>query len=250
MKKIGIVGGVGWPSTMEYYRLICAGANDHFRRSGATPPLPTPPIAIESLVMSETRKLRAGPGEGDAAWARFDAAFRDALLRLQRSGCDFGIIASNTPHTRLPSICRGLDLPIISILDETARAACRSGATHALILGTSVTMRADDYSAVLLANGLKANGRLPDAVIERLQYLIDTEFYQGGSPAGRAELIEHCRALVTDQERTAVLLACTELPLAFPEHADAAVFEVDGYRFINTTAVHAQAALAHALGLD
>ena len=96
MKKIGIVGGVGWPSTMEYYRLICAGANDHFRRSGATQPLPTPPIAIESLVMSETRKLRAGPGEGDAAWARFDAAFRDALFVFN----DPAVISESLPATR------------------------------------------------------------------------------------------------------------------------------------------------------
>ena len=61
MKKIGIIGGVAWPSTIDYYRLICAGANAHFRALGQPMPLPTPPMMIESVNMAETRKLRGNP---------------------------------------------------------------------------------------------------------------------------------------------------------------------------------------------
>ena len=59
MKKIGIVGGVGWPSTVDYYRLICKAANAHFKAMGTSLPYPTPPMTIESLVMHETRAFRA-----------------------------------------------------------------------------------------------------------------------------------------------------------------------------------------------
>lgn len=248
MKKIGIVGGVAWPSTVEYYRLLCSWTNRHFRKLGSDLPYPTPPMTIESVVMHETRKLRAKPTDGDEAWAAFDAVFRDALLRLQRAGCDFGIIANNTSHTRLHSIRSGLDMPIISILEETAKATRSAGARHALVLGTSVTMRSDDYASVLAANGVHAQDRLPEDVIDFVQSLIDTEFENEGTARGRAELLKLCDAHVGDRSDTAVLLACTELPLAFPEHAEESVFESDGFTFVNTTAVHVKAALAESLG--
>ena len=89
MKKIGIVGGVAWPSTLDYYRLICSGANAHFRAQGLEPPYPAPPIAIESLVMAETRKLRGVPGT-EKGWEAFDAVFREAFKRLQLIGCEIG----------------------------------------------------------------------------------------------------------------------------------------------------------------
>lgn len=246
MKKIGIVGGVGWPSTADYYRLICSGANAHFRARGHTPPLPAPPIAIESLNMAETRKLRGKPdGTG---WAAYDEVFRAAFRRLKAAGCDFGIIASNTPHARLDAIREGLDLPIISIVEETVRETARLGTPRALILGTSVTMRADLYPKRLVEAGIAPNPRLPEAEIDAIQKLIDDEFYEGATPAGTARLIELCRAHATDAAGTAVLLACTELPLAFPAHAADPSFEAEGFRFVNTVAAHARAALAEALG--
>lgn len=248
MKKIGIVGGVAWPSTLEYYRLLCTWTNEHFRKLGSDLPYPTPPMTIESVIMNETRKLRARPTDGDEAWAAFDAAFRNALLRLQQAECDFGIIANNTSHTRLHSIRKGLDLPIISILEATAKATRSAGVGNALVLGTSVTMRSDDYTSALAANDVRANDRLPEDVIDYIQSLIDVEFEQQGTARGREELLKLCEAHVGSRSDTAVLLACTELPLAFPEHAEAGVFESDGFRFVNTTAVHVRAALAEALG--
>lgn len=247
MKKIGIVGGVAWPSTLEYYRLLCTWTNEHFRKLGSDLPYPTPPMTIESVVMNETRKLRARLTDGDEAWAAYDAAFRNALLRLQKAECDFGIIANNTSHTRLHSIRKGLDLPIISILEETAKATRSSGARNALVLGTSVTMRSNDYTSALAANDVRANDRLPEEVIEFIQSLIDVEFEQEGTARGREELLKLCDAYVTDRSDTVVLLACTELPLAFPEHAEEGVFESEGFTFVNTTAVHVRAALAESL---
>jgi len=247
MKKIGIIGGLAWPSTADYYRLICSGANAHFRALGHPMPLPTPPITIESVNMAETRKLRGKPdGTG---WERFDTVFREAFRRLERAGCDFGIIASNTPHARLHAIRQGLDLPILGIIEETARETQRIGVSRALVLGTSVTMRGDLYPQRLRKLGIEPNPRLPEAQIEGMQRLIDKEFYEGATEAGTTRLLDICRAHVPDPAETAILLACTELPLAFPDHCDDASFEADGFRFVNTSVAHAKAALAEALGV-
>jgi aspartate racemase len=250
VQKIGIVGGVAWPSTLEYYRLLCKWANEHFLEHGSELPLPTPPMLIESLVMHETRRLRAKPGSGEAGWAAFDTVIRDALLRLQSAGCDFAIIANNTMHTRLHAVRVGLDIPIVSILEAVAAATRKCGARRALVLGTSVTMRADDFSRALQAANIEPNERLEDKTIEGLQSLIDTEFYgPQATTKGRTELMKLCTTLVDDPRTTVVLLACTELPLAFPEHAESEVFESGGFTFVNTTAVHVRAALNRSLGL-
>lgn len=247
MKKIGIVGGLAWPSTVDYYRMICSGANAHFRAKGHGAPLPTPPIAIEHLNMAETRAARGKPdGTG---WERFDAIVRGALQRLQVAGCDFGLIASNTPHARLASVSEGLDLPMISIIETSADEAAGLGRPKALVLGTAVTMRSDLYAKTLAARGIAANARLPEDRIDAIQRLIDEEFYAGATPAGRAELLAVCSEFAPDPEGTTILLACTELPLAFPDHADDASFEAEGFTFVNTSAAHVKAALREALGL-
>lgn len=66
MKKIGIIGGVGRPSTADCHRLIGSGANAHFRRLGHPPPPPSPPIMIAGLNMAGTGKLRDPPGPRSA----------------------------------------------------------------------------------------------------------------------------------------------------------------------------------------
>ena len=100
------------------------------------------------------------------------------------------------------------------------------------------------------AADIEPNERLEDKTIEGLQSLIDTEFYgPQATTKGRTELMKLCTTLVDDPRTTVVLLACTELPLAFPEHAESEVFESGGFTFVNTTAVHVRAALHRSLGL-
>ncbi|MEM8731092.1 MAG: aspartate/glutamate racemase family protein [Pseudomonadota bacterium] len=244
MQKIGLVGGVGWASTVDYYRALAEGANRHFAALGYNAPLPMPPIAIESVVQAETRALRGRPGD-EASWAGFDAVFRAALLNLERVGCAFAIIASNTPHARLHAIRHGVSLPILSILDETARATAQAGAEHAVVLGTSVTMQDDGYAKALARVGIGANARMPEAEIQTMQTLIDTDFYGGASADAQGKLLRFCHRHAAPG--AAVLLACTELPLAFPETLDDPVFQADGFTFVNPSAAHVAAALARAL---
>lgn len=245
MKKIGILGGVGWASTIDYYRAIAEGSARHFAAQGHSSPLPVPPMTIESVTQAQTRALRGVPGD-EASWAGFDAVFRAALLTLERAGCDFGIIASNTPHARLHAIRQGVSMPILSIFDAAATATAKTGTKTALILGTTVTMQARDYAGALAAHGITANEPLPEDQIARMQAMIDHDFHGGATSTARRTLLACC----ADHARPgdAILLACTELPLAFPDHLDDATFEAEGYLFVNPSAAHVAAALVRALG--
>ncbi|MBO9436098.1 aspartate/glutamate racemase family protein [Ruegeria sp. R13_0] len=244
MKKIGILGGVGWASTVDYYRAISEGAGRYFAERGHESPLPIPPMTIESVTQAKTRALRGMAGD-EASWTAFDAVFREALLTLENAGCDFGIIASNTPHARLHAIRQGVSMPILSIFDATAEVTASTGASRALVLGTTVTMQATNYADRLAQEGVAANDRLPEAEIAEMQAMIDSEFYGGASESAHDRLLTFCNKHA--EPGTAILLACTELPLAFPNHLDDPVFEADGHLFINPSAAHVAAALKQAL---
>ncbi|WP_170608446.1 aspartate/glutamate racemase family protein [Ruegeria arenilitoris] len=244
MKKIGILGGVGWASTVDYYRGIAEGAGRYYTERGYSSPLPVPPMTIESVTQSETRALRGEPGDEDS-WAAFDAVFRNAMFSLERSGCDFAIIASNTPHARLHAIREGVSIDILSIFDATAETTAKTGAANALVLGTTVTMQADNYAQHLSAKGIKANERLHEAEISEMQEMIDEDFYGGASKKARTRLLQFCNRHA--KPGTAILLACTELPLAFPDHLDDPVFKSNGHLFVNPSAAHVSAALKRAL---
>jgi aspartate racemase len=243
MKKIGILGGVGWASTLDYYRGICAGSWQRQIKNGAkthSGPLPCPRITIESVNQAETRSLRGRPGEEDS-WAAFDAVFRNALLVLQTAGCDFAVIASNTPHARLHAIRQGVEMPVLSIFDATAQVVAKTKAASALVIGTRVTMQARNYAEVLAPYGIRANPTLPAAEIAEAQSMIDEDFHGGASATARTRLLRFCQKHASAGE--AVILACTELPLAFPDHIDEPSFEAAGVLFINPSAAHVAAAL-------
>jgi aspartate racemase len=246
MKKIGIIGGLAWPSTLDYYRLLCSKTNEHFRGKGATPPYPTPNIVIESLNINETRKLRGHQGD-EGSWARYDEIFRSTFRRLKKAGAEFGIIASNTPHMRLKSITQGLDFPIVSILKATGAAVRVLGGKRALILGTSVTMKSAVYPEALHEYGIEALPQLPDKEIADIDKLIDVDLYQGEIADARERILKLCETYLNSPSDDVVCLACTELPLAFPEHLDSAQFKVEGISFVNSTVAHVDAVLKKAL---
>ena len=246
LKRIGMVGGLAWPSTIDYYRLLCQRTNDHFRKQGAELPYPTPPMVIESVNIAETRPMRGEEGN-DNSWRAFDNFFRETLSALQRAGADFGFIASNTPHMRFDAITEGVDLPLVSILDTTAAAVAGTGANRALVLGTPVTMRSDAYPRALERNGIRALASVPEETIVELADLIDVDLYQGRIEGASEKIAEISRRHLLDDRVDIVCLACTELPLAFPEHSNDAIFVEDGITYINTTVAHVEAVLELAL---
>jgi aspartate racemase len=108
MKAIGIIGGLGWPSTVDYYRLLCVKASNSERDRGAARPYPTPHLLIEPLNMARAREFRGTEGDRES-WRSYESVFRESFERLRRSGAELGIIASNTATSDLTASEEGFN---------------------------------------------------------------------------------------------------------------------------------------------
>lgn len=247
MKKIGIVGGVAWASTVEYYRAICQMSQQHHEGRGFSGPPPMPEMSIESVNINKSFHLRGVPGD-DASWSGFDAYFHEALKRVEASGAHFAIIASNTPHNRYEAITRGIGIPVLNIFEVVAQVCVQQGVQQILVLATEPTMKSPVFPAVLDKHGIAA--AVPASEAEKSLVIRLIAQLQAGQVDGAAGQIHGLveNAFAADPAvRKVACLACTELPLAFARFVDLPVFEVDGVLYINTTMIHAQAAFDYAL---
>lgn len=244
MKKLGIVGGVGWPSTIEYYRAICRmGAAVGQELPPGSPPR-VPEMSIESLDLSKSYALRGDSTRGDASWAQYDLYFRNALERLEASGSGLAIIASSTPHNRLESITRGIGIPVLSLFDAVADECTRMNVHDLLILGTAPTMELPFFRHTLSAAGINAwapqRREERDDVVSLISQLYANE---GQNAMARIQRIVE-RSWPSGTASPAVCLGCTELPLAFPRFAHCTSFVIDGVTYLNSTMIHARAAFS------
>src|SRR5580700_4462748 len=107
MKKIGIVGGIGWQSTVDYYTDLCHRSERQSLAANPSRAPSTPEMSIESLDIQKAISY-LGSDDDEASWAEFDEYHRVALLRLAASGADFALLASNTPHHRFATIVRDI----------------------------------------------------------------------------------------------------------------------------------------------
>ena len=249
MKKIGIVGGLAWPSTVNYYSEICRRSERwHLARNPHAVPS-TPEMSIESLDVNKAISY-FGTDEDEESWSQFDGYHRAALQRLEASGADFALMASNTPHHRFASIVREIRIPVLSILDAAAKESARIRASEVLILGTALTMRSPKFREGFAKYGVEATGPHDEAARVMTAGLI-TEL-QLGKVEGAAERLGRIARMSFGRHfrtQPVVCLACTELPLAFEERKMLTTFESDGVTYINTTAVHIVAALDFAVNL-
>lgn len=254
MKKIGIVGGLGWRATIEYYAEICSRSEQLRVATGGGDTASLPEISIESLDLARAFSW-LGRDEDEGSWVRFDEYHRAALRRVETAGAEVALIASNTPHHRFREIARGVGIPVVSIVEAAARQAARvstrTGTRHLLLLGTALTMTSPKFRNEFAKQGIEAAGPTGDA--ERVETLAIIDELQRGHVQGMAERVGAlARKAFTGQFRGSPLvsLACTDLPLAFPEMRSRASFEAGGVVYINTTAAHVDALMEIAVAED
>jgi aspartate racemase len=247
MKKIGIVGGVAWRSTVDYYSEICR-RSQRWHRARKLRGLPsTPEMSIESLDLNKAVSYLGIDGDEDS-WVQFDAYHRRALQRLEASGVDFAIIASNTPHHRFASIASGIGIPVINMFEVVAKESARIGSSQVLLLGTPHTMRSVTFREEFAKHGIEAAGPADEAVNAKTAALItDLQLGKLKGAAARLGRIAKTPFQPAFTAQPAVCLACTELPLAFPEQNMLATFEYDGVTYINAMAAHVNAAFDFAV---
>ena len=241
MKKLGIVGGIGWPSTIEYYRNICELSQKYHSDKEFSGSIPMPEISIESLNMNFTINNRGSSEPG--SWKIFDTYFNEALKRLESVGVDLIIIASVTPHARLDEISRGIGVPILSIYEAIGSQCGKQDIEQLLVLGTMPTMTSfafiegvKDFDVRVL---YPPTDELKETVLEIIQQL-----YQNNTQGTSTAINELVRSCISEKElgSTAVCLGCTELPIAFQDFTGELSFTVEGITYLNASVIHANEA--------
>jgi aspartate racemase len=205
-------------------------------------------MSIESLDLSKAIAYLGLDGD-EESWSRFDDYHRAALQRLEASGAEFAVIASNSPHHRFESIVRGIRIPVIDIFDAAATEAARIGTEEVLILGTALTMRSPVFVDRLARHGIAAAGPRDETARAMTAALIH-DLQHGKMEGARDRVSEIAKSSFAGAfvGRPHVCLACTELPLAFPDHKSLPAFEYNGIVYLNSTAIHINTAFDFAVG--
>lgn len=241
IKKIGILGGVAWPSTVDYYSMLCRLSEQWHIARKVIGRRTMPEFSIESLDLARVISC-IGSDSNETSCARFDAYHNAGLRRLEASGANFAIIASNTPHHRFETIARGIRIPVLNIIDAAAAECARIGARQVLLLGTELTMGSSVFRDGFARHGVTAIGPQDQPARSKTAELIAA--LQCGRTNGAVDRIRRIvtRSFAQFGEPPAVCLACTELPQAFQKMKKYASFEYDGVRYINSSVCHINSA--------
>ncbi len=229
MKTIGLLGGMSWESTQDYYRAINQGINN---RLGG---LHSAKIALYSV---DFGPIEAAQHADD--WDATADILCDAAQRIESGGADFLLICTNTMHRVAPQVEASVGIPLLHIADATAKALLDAGVQRVGLLGTAFTMEQDFYRGRLeQRHGLQV--LVPDAEGRRTVHRVIYEELCLGriETASRTEYLRIIEALAA-QGAEAVILGCTEIGMLV-QQADTPV------PLFDTTAIHAEQAVALAL---
>jgi len=229
MKTIGLIGGMSWESSLEYYRIL----NEQVRlRLGG---LHSAKCLMLSVDFAEIEELQR-----TGRWAEAGQMMTEAALSLERGGADFLVICTNTMHKSAPQIEAAVHIPLLHIADATALRIQKAGLQRIGLLGTRFTMEEDFYRGRLEQKfGLEI--LVPEAANrEMVHRVIYDELCLGIT---REESRQAYRAVLQDLARAGaegIILGCTEIGLLVGS-ADSPVLLFD------TTLIHAEEAVSLAL---
>jgi len=229
MKVIGLIGGMSWNSSLEYYRLINEMVS---RRLGG---LHSACVLLYSLDFEEIERAQQ-----ESRWEDAAGILSKAGMALKRAGADFLLIGTNTMHKVADKVGESARLPILHIVDTTGNAIREQGLSKVGLLGTRFVMAEQFYQGRLKKRfdiDVVAPAEDEQAVVHRIIY---DELCRGkirdSSRQSCLEIIEK----LTKRGAEGIVLGCTELPLLIrPSDVQVPVFD--------TTRLHAEAAVEMAL---
>jgi len=229
MKTIGLIGGTGWVSTLEYYRLINQGIN---KKLGG---LNSAQCLIYSFNYAEIDRLNKLDDHRGIYRLVFDAA-----EKLKGASADFLVLCANTLHQYADELEKNIGLPIVHIADATSKAAKKLGLSKIGLLGTRFTMEMDFYTKRLKAAGIESlvptkpdRDFIHDAIMNEL---LKENF--------KKETKGKFLSIMNDLEATGargIILGCTEIPLLIKQ-------EDVKLPVLNTLEIHAAAVVDYAVG--
>ncbi|MFE2413272.1 aspartate/glutamate racemase family protein [Kitasatospora sp. NPDC059408] len=229
MKTLGLIGGMSWESTAEYYRLLNELARE---RLGG---LHSARLVLYSVDFATVERLQA-----EGRWTEAGELLADAARSLEAAGADLLLICTNTMHKVADQVASAVTIPLLHLADATAAAVRTAGLRRVGLLGTAFTMEQDFYRGRLASSG-GLDVLVPDP--------------EGRALVHRVIYEELCVGVVREESRAAyrrviaelvaagaegIILGCTEIELLVAaEDSPVPVFP--------TARLHAEAAIAAAL---
>ena len=220
MKTLGLIGGVGPESTVDYYRQLVSGFRE--RAGGSYPPVIINTVDLKRLLdwMAQNRLDLVAD------------YLAEEIQKLELAGADFAALASNTPHIVFDDLQRRSNLPLISIVDAACRRVQKLGMKTVGLFGTRYTMQATFYPNTFARLGLTLI--LPDAneqayIHEKyLGELLNDQFL----PETRVQMLAIAGRLQKEHGIEGLILGGTELPLLLRDD------QYDGLTMLDTTRIH------------
>jgi len=220
MRTLGIIGGLGPESTIDYYRSIIAGARERDPKAGY------PHIIINSLDVDKGLAMLDAGQLGQLA-----DYISSGVEALVRAGAEFGCIAANTPHLVFDQVQRRSPISLVSIVQATATKAQSRRFKKVGLFGTGFTMRAsfypDEFRRIGIALVTPTEAEQQYIHQKYIGELLKNQFL----PETRAEILRFAHRMQADDGVEAIVLAGTELPLLLRGSGA-------GIEFLDTTVIH------------
>jgi aspartate racemase len=229
MRTIGLIGGMSWESSAQYYRIINQGVRDRLGGVHSARSL------MFSVDFGEIEQL-----QHDENWSGLTDVMIGAAQKLESGGADFLIICSNTMHRIADEVEKSMALPLLHIVDPTAAKIDAAGYSRVGLLGTVFTMEQDFYKG-RLSNRFGLEVLVPNQADRAVVHdLIYRELVAGQILSASRAAYRRVIGRLIERGAQAIILGCTEIMLLV-EEADSAV------PLFDTTTLHAQAAVKRAL---
>ena len=230
MKSLGVIGGLGPESTIDYYEKIIALYRER-TRDGSYPRF----IIISVDLKKGLDFMEAGDLAGMAAY------LLEGIGKLADAGADFALISANTPHIVFDEVASKSPIPLISIVEATCAAVKALGLKRLALFGTRYTMQAIFYLKVFAREGIEL--LIPEANDQDyIHHKYMNELVPGKFlPETRSALLAIVDRMKAKADIEGVILAGTELPLILRDA------DHNGIPFLNTTRIHVEAAVTEML---
>ncbi|CAM3772801.1 aspartate/glutamate racemase family protein [Alkalicoccus chagannorensis] len=197
MRRLGLVGGMSWETTLIYYRRL------HEEAAAAHGPLTPAPLLLDTVDFPALIGL-----QDQADWTGAADLLGGCARRLEAAGAEAVALCSNTAHLAADGVQEQLDVPLLSIVDAVLE-ALPAGTRKPLLLGTAYTMQSP-----LFTRPLEQRGMMPLLPTENdQQWLQDTIFEELAAGIVRPQAQDHLHRMVAASDADCLLLACTELTL-------------------------------------
>lgn len=230
MKRVGLIGGTSWHSTVQYYSVINQAVNDHFGDNT------NPPLVLFNVNQAKVHDCQRGNN-----WDAVAEVFIEAAQCLEQANVKLISFCANTPHKVYDQVSNAVGVPILHIADTTAAAIQKQGLQRVAFIGTQYSMQDDFITGRIAARGIDVAVPNSPAVVQELHRIIQQELtFNRVLPKSKEWVVQQLQMMIENGAQ-GIILGCTEFPLMLNQ-LDLPV------PLFDTTQIHAMAAADFTLG--